>query len=627
LRGFSFFAPGRLLPTGFGVYLQEKTMLVDERTIQLFRVEELVFSIEERIEKALDAIVALFMQQVPVVIGYSCGKDSGIVSALTLHAALLAKERGATPFVLITTGATLVENPEIDIHYVSELAKMRKFGQRHGLNIQTAVAKPNLLSTFQMKILTGRGLPSFANVSSDCTSDLKIFPQIRLRKKLFKALIEQGMSEPVTLLGTRMVDESVRRTLNMKARQDRPDVPVRNKDGDLVMTPLRDWSTDDVWEAIALYGSNVYPTYSDFQETTRIYSHAAGTSCAVVADAIYEGSSKKRQGKCGARTGCWSCLATEDKSLANMIEYDERYEYARGLNRLNRFLRNTQYDWSLRNWVGRTIKAGYIAIECDTYSPKMIRMLTRFILQLDYDEEQRARRAGEKPKFQILPLDMMVAVDAYQSLQGLARPFACWADYEAIRSGRVRYNIPEVDRVPETPMPDTRFLFVGRDWEETSGGSAWTGLRDPLLEDLTDGSGCELGLVTLKNGQIVWEAPINPEFSVDMESVCMIEDFELDRLLAMNESHFVPGGITAAYKWYFSYGCLNLSKGMLRKHDEICRRTAFKDRLGLTLEYDLDALLMQSVPFVDLPDHARSAWEHKATIASVQSELELELVC
>lgn len=596
-------------------------MLVDEKTIQLFQIGESVFSIEERIDQALAAIISLFTKNIPVVIAFSGGKDSSMVAALALHAALRAKQLGATPFIVVTTGDTRVENPEIVVHYRAELAKMRKFGEERGLNIQTAIAQPNLLSTFQMKILTGRGLPSFPNVSSDCSVDLKITAQMRLRKQLFSAFINDGMHAPVTLIGTRL-DESERRAMNMKARQDRPDVPIKNKDGDLVMTPLRDWTTDDVWEAMSLYGSNVYPTFSDFEETKRIYAHAAGTSCAVVADAIYEGGEKKRQGKCGARTGCWSCVATEDKSLSNMIEYDERYEYARGLNRLNRFLRNTQYDWSLRNWIGRTIKAGFVAVEPDTYSVEMTRMLTRFMLQLDYDEECRARRAGEKPKFEIIPLDMMVAIDAYQALQGIARPFACWADYVDIRSGRARYDIPEVERVPVSPMPDTRFLFVGNDWEETSGGSAWTGLRDPLLEDLTAESGCEQSLVMLKSGQIIWGAPVNPEFSVDMESVCMIEDFELDRLLVKHESAFVPGGITAAYKWYFSYGCLNLSKGMLRKHDEICRRTAFKDRLGLTLDYDLNALLAKTISFSDLPDEARAAWSKKATSATAQTELE-----
>ena len=58
----------------------------------------------------------------------------------------------------------------------------------------------------------------------------------------------------------------------------------------------------------------------------------------------------------------------------------------------------------------------------------MLCALTRFMLQLDYDEEQRAVAADERPKFQLLPLKMMIAVDALQWLNGVTRPFAAWAD-------------------------------------------------------------------------------------------------------------------------------------------------------------------------------------------------------
>lgn len=588
-------------------------------TIELFPLHLLKVAIEERITLAIQSIVRLFMHGQPVVVAFSGGKDSSVVAALTLHAALEAKSAGASPLVVVTTGDTAVENPEITIHYRAELEKVRRFGEEHGINVQVAIARPHLLSTFQMKVLTGRGLPSFPNGSSDCSVDLKVTPQNRLRKQLLKAFVDGGMPAPCTLVGTRL-DESEVRATRMRIRQDRPDIPVKNKDGEYVMTPLRDWSTDDVWEAVALYGAGVYPTFSDFVEVRRIYAHAAGTSCAVVADAIYEGGAKHRQGKCGARTGCWSCVATEDKSLANMLDFDERYAYARGLNRLNRFIRNTQYDWSLRNWIGRTIQEGFVAIAPDTYSPKMIRMLTRFMLQLDFDEEQRARRAGEAPKFRILPLDMMVAIDAYQSLQGVARPFACWVDYNAIRSGQVRYDVPEVERVAPRQMPETRFLFVGKDWEE-SAGTEWTGLRDPVWESLMGES--EDMLVTLKNGRVVWRAPVHPEFSVDMDSVYMMEGFELDRLLEKHEASFQPGGITAAYLWYFQFGCLRLSSGMLRKHDEICRRTSFKDRLGLTLEYDHEDLMGKTVRYRDLPEAARKAWANKATTDGSQLEMPL----
>lgn len=72
----------------------------------------------------------------------------------------------------------------------------------------------------------------------------------------------------------------------------------------------------------------------------------------------------------------------EDKSLANMVEYDERYAYAAGLQRLNRFIRNTRFDWSRRHWIGRTIRAGYIKVQPDTYHPRMLREMFRYMLQL-----------------------------------------------------------------------------------------------------------------------------------------------------------------------------------------------------------------------------------------------------
>lgn len=128
-------------------------------------------------------------------------------------------------------------------------------------------------------------------------------------------------------------------------------------------------------------------------------------------------------------------------------------------------------------------------------------------------------------------------------------------------------------------------------------------------------------LITLNNGRVVWKSPVHPEFSVDMESVCMMEDFELDRLLEKYEAGFQPGGITEAYKWYTQFGCLRLSRGMLRKHDEICRRTSFKDRLGLTLEYDHEKLMGMSVRYRDLPADARHVWANKATTDGSQQEL------
>lgn len=595
--------------------------MLDTKTIELFRRDELVFSVQELIAKALEAIGRLFAGGHPIVVAYSGGKDSSVVAALVLHAAVLAKANGSNPFVIVTTGDTRVESPEVTSHYRAETAKMRQFAKEHGFRLLAKTVQPTLLATWQLKILSGRGLPSFPGSQSDCSVDLKIHPQRMFRRRLFRELAKERLPEPVTCLGTRL-DESERRAVHMLARGDRADVPIRNQDGELVLSPLRIWSSDDVWEAIGIYGSQQYPSFSDFEEVNRIYAHSAGTSCAVVADAIYEGGDKRRKGGCGARLGCHVCQVAEDKSLANMIDFDARYAYAKGLNQLNRFIRNTRYDWQRRHWVGRTIKEGWIAIQPDTYHPSMLRALTRYMLQLDYDEELRASNAGERPKFRLLPLDVMIAVDALQSLNGVAMPFSVWADYRDIRQRGIRYDVPDVPVVKQCPIPVARFLHVGKEWDSTSTNSTWTGLRDPYFEALTERSGCGPELTTLKDGKLVWAVETERTFSVDMESASFIEDFEVDRLLRMHDQGVMAGGITTGYKWYLSFGCLSLSHSQQAEHDEICRRTAHKDRLGLTCEYDLDSLIDRSVGFADMPPEARMAWGGKATTTSAQVDLE-----
>lgn len=252
--------------------------------------------------------------------------------------------------------------------------------------------------------------------------------------------------------------------------------------------------------------------------------------------------------------------------------------------------------------------SGYIKIQPDTYHPAMLGQLRRFMLQLDFDEEQRATAAGEAPKFRLLPLDLMIAVDAMQSLNGVARPFAAWADLRNIRTRGVRYDIPDVPEVAQTPIPAARFLHVGDDWDDSAPDSGWTGLRDPMREALTEGSSCASEIVTTDDGRAILDLPTAQRFDVDPESAAFIADFEVDRLLSMHDAGNGPGSITAGYRWYVHYGCLTLSHSQMAEHDEIARRTAFKDRLGLTDSYDVRDVLARSVPVEDLSPQAREAW-------------------
>lgn len=240
--------------------------------------------------------------------------------------------------------------------------------------------------------------------------------------------------------------------------------------------------------------------------------------------------------------------------------------------------------------------------------PSMLRDLTRYMLQLDFDEQRRAESTGEAPKFHLLPLPMMIAVDALQSLNGVARPFAIWADLRDIHLRGIRYDVPEVADVPPTAIPTARFLHVGSGWDDSAPLADWTGLRDPLWESLTEGSACQPVVTMASDGRAILDLPTAQQFGVDEESAQMIAQFELGRLLEMHDAGCVPGSVTAGYRWYAHYGCLTLSHSQKAEHDEISRRTAFKDRLGLTVGYDIHDVLARSLPAEALPPGAREQW-------------------
>jgi len=189
-------------------------------------------SIEDMIAEAILAIKAVFLGKHPVVIAFSGGKDSSVVANLVLLAAKEVTLEGESPMVVVMTGSTMVENPEVDIHFRVELAKMKEYGDKHGFEVSTHIIQPNILSTWQVQVLTGRSLPSFAGTQAACSVELKVKPQGVYRRKLFRELGSQCKAAPVICLGTRR-EESAQRAARMDERGESALKSVLNKDGEL----------------------------------------------------------------------------------------------------------------------------------------------------------------------------------------------------------------------------------------------------------------------------------------------------------------------------------------------------------------------------------------------------------
>jgi len=99
--------------------------------------------------------------------------------------------------------------------------------------------------------------------------------------------------------------------------------------------------------------------------------------------------------------------------------------------------------------------------------------------------------------------------------------------------------------------------------------------------------------VTLSDGTVIMDVPTADAFSIDAEAaafVLMDMDYLIDRY------HNTQYRTTAGYLHYLSLGTLQLSKGQRAKTDEILRRTAFRERHGLTGPgVELGSLLEQSI--------------------------------
>lgn len=528
----------------------------------------------------------------PIIVAYSGGKDSTVVLALTLDTARTLKEHGyKVPPIVVTHGNTGIENPTVSLLAEGEMEKVREFGRQHGLVIRAEVAHPSLNDTWAVSVISGRKLPTFANSGSrDCTTSYKIVPMLRLRKKLLAELGATGKT-PVTLVGTRF-EESTGRAARMNERGESDLVPWE-KDGSWFMSPVANWTSDDVWEYIGRMRTAEVETFTDGEDVFELYAAGGGTTCAVVSDMATEAIKKTRA--CGARFGCSLCAAVgRDKSLENMLESDPSYGWLRGVNRIQRFIVDTQWDMDRRHWLGRSIdEAGFVQVGPDAYAPRMLKELLRYCLTVDVEEQEAAAAAGlAHPRFQLVTPTQLIAIDALWGLHGIdERPFAAVDIWLDVYQGGARYHPPEnMVAFPKRSMPTNRYLHVGKnDWDQGM-ELTYTGFRDPLY-DMVNVDAERNPNRRLASGLDVLPMQESDFFDVDEEGAVLFLHLEAERVL----NAYAKSPSSKSFLYYSQLGILSTSTRHMGTVDEIMRRTNWRRRYQLTGEIDREHLLSMSV--------------------------------
>lgn len=526
-------------------------------------------------EVALARIQSVLAARQPAICAYSGGKDSSVLVALTLEAALRLRATDAVvPPVVIVSSDTGVENPEVSALRDAELRRMEQFAKARHLTLETHIARPNLNDTWPVRVISGRALPTFENSSRDCTRAWKVNPLQKLQRALIKRLVTEW-AEPVMMVGTRL-DESAVRARAMRARGDDGDRPRRDSQGMIIFAPMAEMRTDDVWEVIGLAASGLFNTYSDFTGLKEVYASAGASECALVGDSATEELKSKRP--CDSRTGCSVCLAVgeRDKSLDAMISSSERYDYMRPLQKLREFLFKTRYDLDRRAWLGRSIDDdGYVAVGPDSYGPSMLEELLRYCLTIDFRVAERAARASEAPRFQLISIQQLFAIDFTWSKYGFARPFHALAIWREIERG-ARFDIPEIRVTHPRNLPAPRRLHVGPAWLDEA--EAYGGLRDAMLESFDE---CGRAARELSDGSIVTGYDTADSLDVDEEGAWLFLMFEADRVLA--EMHDVPNFLpTAAAFEYLHFGFVRTAAGAQSGLHRILKRTQWRHERGLT---------------------------------------------
>lgn len=577
-------------------------------------------STEEKAERAIAAIMLLIDGKRPLSVAYSGGKDSSVMMSLTLEAACRCKEAGRSlPPILVTHARTGIDNPAMDMVAQAEIKRIRAYADEQGLPVRVDIAEPALNDTWAVRIISGRALPTFANSSTrDCAISWKLIPQKRQRKAAFKELSVVG--EPVVLVGTRY-DESTGRAARMSERGELDteiwEHPVLNSAGKVQRTeyrlsPLAHWTQEDVWVFLSELGSGERKSYTDAKEIWDVYRDGGNSSCVVVSDDAMKAGSKA----CGARFGCAICAIGRDRSLEAMIESDEKYRYLLPLNRLQRFLVDTQYDMSRRAWLGRTIQDdGYIAIAPDSYSPAMQRELLAYALTIDRDERAQAAREGVDPRFQLITESQLIAIDAIWSIQGhQQRPFEAIHIWESVNVHGRSLHPPDVDSSKfDKKIPSPRWLWVG-DWDQDpSFNPMYNGARH-LLADFTGASesgGCTQN-VELGNGRVVMGVETSDMLEVDPEAADLFLQFEILDAAVHKRAEREGYGSAEAFRHYQLLGTLSTSKRHLSIIDNMMRRTAWKER------HNVFAMSVE-----DLLAHSVSSAERRKGIRAPQGKLTL----
>jgi len=160
-----------------------------------------------------------------------------------------------------------------------------------------------------------------------CTSKMKIKPVHGIIQK-----IAETSGSVILLLGTRKAESSNRSKSMSKRKLSERGLNQHNEiPNTLVLSPISEWTTDQVWEYLCENNPPPWGGSHDFM--LKLYREANSGECPVVMDLNTPACG-------GSRFGCWTCtVVKDDKSMkgfinAGNVNYDLLYNFRAWLKKI-----------------------------------------------------------------------------------------------------------------------------------------------------------------------------------------------------------------------------------------------------------------------------------------------------
>ncbi|MFH2549000.1 phosphoadenosine phosphosulfate reductase [Citrobacter freundii] len=277
-----------------------------------------------------------------------------------------------------------------------------------------------------------------------------------------------------------------------------------------------------------------------------------------------------------------------------------------------RFLTKIQYDWSLRDYIGRKVfEGGYVRLQPNVFSSSLTERLFHICCSFDYVEAQRAAAVREKllsgevedtahnrrmaePQFRLVQEANVLHIDFLWSLHCFnPRPFRAIELYRQVWEGGALDLLddePAMQPVPRTPMPAPRWMKL----PEGRIGTSFDGLSDPSAEmayfDGREDDRASRSLLSSGESLNIVAFEEEDELTVDEDTASWIIWHEYDGLRQrVSDGEFTP---VAAAQYLLRYGAVRISRGKGAVYHRLAQRGQAFSRLGINDQTPLPSLLV-----------------------------------